>query len=143
MHQSIYYSLCIYLTSTRGIYDYQLSSFVYLFPLSSDFSFFCKWFTPAKILKHCFNCVIYYQSFLVEMLWNHTYSWGQCSWISKILLVRGEVISWLTGLWHYNARKFISSLNVRWDVNLWVRVTHEIYDYQPPTNNSTVIPQCF
>lgn len=31
---------------------------------------------------------------------------GQCSWIVQILLVRGDVISWVTGFFlHYNARR--------------------------------------
>ena len=46
---------------------------------------------------------------------------SQCLWIVKILLVRGDVISWVTGLRHYNLRPFITSLNVRGDINLWVR----------------------
>ena len=36
----------------------------------------------------------------------------QCPWIVKILIVRGDGISWETGR----------------DVNSWVRETHEIHD---------------
>ena len=63
----------------------------------------------------------------------------QCLWIVKSLLVLGDVISWVTGLLHYNARQFITLLNVCKDVNLWVSVAHEI-----PTNNddSTVYVYC-
>ena len=41
---------------------------------------------------------------------------GKCSWIVKILLVRGDVISSVTGVLHYNARQFIYMLKVRGDV---------------------------
>lgn len=50
----------------------------------------------------------------------------QCSWIVKILLVRAEVIAWVTGWLIYNVRLCITLLNVREGVNSWVRVTHEI-----------------
>ena len=53
----------------------------------------------------------------------------QCSRIVKILLVRENVMSWVPGLLHYNARQFITLFNVREDVNSWVRVTLEIYEY--------------
>ena len=48
---------------------------------------------------------------------------SQCLWNVKILLVRGDVISWVTCLRHYNLRQFVTSLNVRGDINSWVRVT--------------------
>ena len=55
-------------------------------------------------------CSIYCEIILIR--------WGQCSWICWL---RGDVISWVTGLLHYNARQFITLLNIRWDVNSWVR----------------------
>ena len=54
---------------------------------------------------------------------------GQCALIIKILLVRGDIISWATGLIHYNARRFITLFKVRGDVSSWVRVTHEIHEH--------------
>ena len=62
----------------------------------------------------------------------------QCLWIVKILLVlaRGDVISWVIGLLHYNyTGQFITLLNVRRDVNSWVRVTPEILEHRSPTNS--------
>ena len=53
----------------------------------------------------------------------------QCLWIIKIKLVRGDVISWVTGLRHYNASQLITSLNVRGEVNSWVKD-------EPPTKNT-------
>ena len=46
------------------------------------------------------------------------------------------------GLLHYNARQFITLINIRWDVNSWVRVTDEIHEHLSPTNNddSSVYP---
>ena len=42
------------------------------------------------------------------MQWNQFYSWGgQCLWILKNVLVRWDVISWVTVLWHYNEGQFI------------------------------------
>lgn len=42
------------------------------------------------------------------MQWNQFYSWGgQCLWIFKNVLVRWDVISWVTVLWHYNEGQFI------------------------------------
>ena len=75
----------------------------------------------------------------LTILWNHTYSLGPM--FVDILLVSGDIISWVTGLRKYNAGKFITSLNVHGDVNLWVRVTHEIHEFQSPTknNDSTVL----
>ena len=37
----------------------------------------------------------------------------QCSRIVKILLVRENVMSWVSGLLHNNARQFITLFNVR------------------------------
>ena len=53
----------------------------------------------------------------------------QCLLIIKIKLVRGDVISWVTGLRHYNASQLIISLNVLGDVNLWVRMTDEMHEH--------------
>ena len=74
----------------------------------------------------------------LTILWNHTYSLGPM--FVDILLVSGDIISWVTGLMQYNAGKFITWLNVHGDVNLWVRVTHEIHEHQSPmkNNDSTV-----
>ena len=44
---------------------------------------------------------------LFNILQNHSYSWGQCSWIAKILQVRGVVIPL-----HYNSGQFIVVLMV-------------------------------
>ena len=69
---------------------------------------------------------------------------GQCSFIVKILLVREDVISRVNA-WsvipYYNARHIITLLNVRGDVNSWVKGTYEIHEHQTPTNNneSTVL----
>ena len=42
------------------------------------------------------------------MQWNQFYSWGgQCLWIFKNVLVRWDVISWVTVLLHYNEGQFI------------------------------------
>ena len=56
---------------------------------------------------------------------------GLCSRIVKILLFRGDVISWVTGseLLSYIARKFIMLLIVRGDVNSWEVVIHEIHEH--------------
>ena len=51
----------------------------------------------------------------------------------KILLVCGDVISLVTGLLHYNARQFITLLNVYGDVSLWVHLIHKIH--WSPSNN--------
>ena len=61
---------------------------------------------------------------------------GKCSWIVKILLVRRDGISWVTGLLQDNAGQFITLLNVR----SGVKETHEIRKHWSPTNkdNSTV-----
>ena len=49
---------------------------------------------------------------------------AQYSWIIKILLVRWDVISWVTGLLHYNIRNslpVVCLILVRTrDVNLWI-----------------------
>ena len=76
----------------------------------------------------------------LQVLWNHSYSLG----IIKILLVQGDVISWVTGLLHFSARQFMTLLNVCGDINSWVSVTHKIHEHcgppPPPTNkdDSTV-----
>ena len=56
--------------------------------------------------------------------------------LSKILLVRGAVILWVTGFKHNIARQFITSLNVCGEVNSWARVTHGIHEHQSPTKNN-------
>ena len=43
----------------------------------------------------------------------------QCSWIIYTFLVRGDAISWVTGLLHYNAGQFITFWNIRGDINSW------------------------
>ena len=53
----------------------------------------------------------------------------------KILLVHGDIFSWVTGLMHYNARQFNTLFKVHGDANSWVRVTHEIHEHLTPTNN--------
>ena len=58
---------------------------------------------------------------------------GQCSWIVIILLVRGDVISWATGLLHKDARQSITLW--RRDMNSLVRVNQEIREHQLTTNN--------
>ena len=64
------------------------------------------------------------------LLWNHFYSWGQCLWIVKILLVCGDIILWVIGLLHYiNTWQFTTLVNIREDVNLWVRVAHKIHEH--------------
>ena len=45
------------------------------------------------------------------------------------------VISWITGLLLYNARRTITLFDFRGDVNSWVRVTHEIHENWSPINN--------
>ena len=49
----------------------------------------------------------------------------------KILLVRRDVISWVTGLLHNNARQFITLIKV----DSWERETPEIEKHQTPMNN--------
>ena len=56
-------------------------------------------------------------------------------WIVKVLLVHRDVISWVTGLRQYNARQFITSLNICGDINWWVRVTYKIHEHPSSTNN--------
>ena len=48
---------------------------------------------------------------------------GQCYWNMKMLLVCCVIIWWVTGLLDYNARHFITLINVCGNVNMWVRVT--------------------
>jgi hypothetical protein len=31
-----------------------------------------------------------------HVLWNHFNTWGQCMWVTKILLFSGDFISWVT-----------------------------------------------
>ena len=46
-------------------------------------------------------------------------------WIVQILLVCGYEILWLIKLLYFNAKQYITLLNVRGDVNSWVTVAHE------------------
>lgn len=64
------------------------------------------------------------------ILWNHSYSRGQCSQIFKILLVSGDEISRVIGLWHYNTWQFISLLTFGGS-----KVTHKIHEHRSPMNN--------
>ena len=82
--------------------------------------------------------------FKQRILWNHSYLLGPMCVDCQILLVCEDKISWVTGLLHYNERQFISSLNHHRDVNLWVRLTHEIHEHGSPMNNdvSTVLMKC-
>ena len=56
----------------------------------------------------------------------------QCSRITKMLLVCGDVILCLTGLLHYKVRRFINLFYFCGEVNLWVRVIQEIQNIDPP-----------
>ena len=51
------------------------------------------------------------------IVWNHLHSWGHifmhCQFFFPNL---GNVISWMKGLFHYNVRHFITSVNVRRNV---------------------------
>ena len=76
---------------------------------------FCNIVTKRGVKK----TMVYY----CEIILIH---WGQCAWIVEFLLVCGDVSSWVTGLLDYNARQSISLLNICWEVNSWVRVTHGI-----------------
>ena len=60
--------------------------------------------------------------------------------LSKIVLVRWDVVLWITGLLHYNARQLCTLINIHGDVTSWVRVIHEIIKHYSSTNfdNSTV-----
>ena len=60
--------------------------------------------------------------FSITILWNHSFRVGHCLWIVKTLLVSGDVLSWVTGLLHCNARPFITLLNIPWEVNKWVSI---------------------
>ena len=66
---------------------------------------------------------------LLHFLWIHSYLWGpvfvDCQHFAGLL----DVILWATDLLHYNARQFITLLNVCEDSNPWVRVTHEIHKH--------------
>ena len=33
---------------------------------------------------------------IIRLLCKHSYSWGQCSWILKIFLIGGDIISWVS-----------------------------------------------
>ena len=46
-----------------------------------------------------------------------------------MLMVRGNIILWVTGLLHYNRRQFIILFNVLKDLNTWVRITNEIIEH--------------
>lgn len=86
------------------------------------------WFIFGNAVEK--NC-IYWRWWIVSTV--ESFQW---SWIVKSLLVRGDGISWVTGLLQYNAGQFITLLNVRSDV----KETHEIRKHWSPTNkdNSTV-----
>ena len=56
----------------------------------------------------------------------------KCLWTVKLLLVSGEVISWVTGLLQYSPRHFITLLIVHGNINLWVKGT--------PRKSRTLIP---
>ena len=61
---------------------------------------------------------------------------GQGSWIVKILPVRGDVISRVSGFRHYNAKQthyFVKRLRRR--EFLGKGDPHEIHEHQSPTNN--------
>ena len=100
---------------------------------------YLSYFLNVKI--HFFACFI---DCKMLRTWNIKYDWtycriiliygGQCSWIVKILLVHGDALSWVTGLLCVNPRQFIILLNISGDVNLWVRVTHQIHDFWSPKN---------
>ena len=69
--------------------------------------------------------------------------WNQFkSWIVKICLVCGDVISLETDLLHYNARQTITLLKIHggWVIS-WVRVTQETMNIGPP--QALMIPQSF
>ena len=51
-----------------------------------------------------------------------------------------DVIFWVIGLKHYNAGQFITLLNIRGDVNSWVRENQKIHEHQTPTNNDSTVP---
>ena len=90
--------------------------------------------------RECEDVSIYNTITRCRKQWNHTYSWGQCSWILKILLVRGDVISWATGLLHYYVREFSTLLNVIGDANSCM-CKNNLRNPRtlPPTNNDDSI----
>ena len=57
----------------------------------------------------------------------------------KILLVRGDVISWIAGLMLYSTGQVITMLKFRGYVNWWVGVTHEINEHPPYTHVRTMM----
>ena len=59
---------------------------------------------------------------------------SQCLWIIKILLVRWDLISWV--LVYVIKHNLYTLVSIRGDVNLWVRVTHEINEHRSPKNNN-------
>ena len=72
----------------------------------------------------------------LHVLGNHFHSWGvNVLGIIKILLVCCDVISLVIGSLYYNVRWFISLLCVHGDVNILLRVKHEICEYWSPKNN--------
>ena len=52
-----------------------------------------------------------------------------CVNVKKQLLFRRDIISWVTGLLHFNTRQFITLLNVSEDVNSWLRVPYEVHEH--------------
>ena len=48
-----------------------------------------------------------------------------------------------TGLLRYSTRHFITLLNIRWDANSWIRVTHEIHKHFSPSINDDFTVSCF
>lgn len=69
-----------------------------------------------------FMCLTLSQCITVELF---LFVGCKCSWIVTILLVHGDVISWVTDLLYWYAEQLIPSLNVLLDVNSWLRVTQE------------------
>ena len=61
-----------------------------------------------NIKSDCFAKYISMCLFLKGITMDFLISVGQCSWILKILLVRVDFISLVTGLLHYYARKYSS-----------------------------------
>ena len=68
-----------------------------------------------------------------KILWNHTYSLGLMFVDFKILLVLGDVLLSLTGLFHYKVGQFITLFNALWGCKLMGK--------KNPQNPRTVIPQ--
>ena len=73
----------------------------------------------------------------VELFLTFGLFWGnQCLLIIEILLVRWDVILWVTDLFPYNEIWLNILLCVRGDVNSWVRVTHEINQHWSSSNSN-------